>query len=37
MEGWMDIARWLGIVAGALLVLGLLVVAALSWFLNHPE
>lgn len=33
----MDLVRWLGIAAGLLVAFGLLVVAALSWFLNHPE
>ncbi|MGZ5129931.1 MAG: hypothetical protein ACXWCU_16960 [Caldimonas sp.] len=37
MENWIDVAQWLGVVAGLLLLAGALVVAVLSWFLNHPD
>jgi hypothetical protein len=37
MDTLIDIVKWLGAAVGAVVVLGTLVVGALSWLLNHPD
>ena len=37
MGGWIEVMKWVGAGIGALIVVGGLVVAALSWLLNHPR
>lgn len=34
---WIDIAQWIMVGLGALVVVGALILGALSWLLNHPR
>ena len=37
MQLLIDAARWLGLGLVVVVALGLVVVATLAWFLNHPD
>jgi hypothetical protein len=37
MDSWIDIVRWLAAIFGTLVVVGTLLVGALTWLLNHPD
>jgi|NGEPerStandDraft_6_1074524.scaffolds.fasta_scaffold01682_6 hypothetical protein len=37
MHALIDVARGLGVVAGVIVLAGLLVVGVLSWLLNRPD
>ena len=37
MDAWVDIAKWLAVVIGAIIFVGALVVGGLAWLLNHPD
>jgi hypothetical protein len=37
MQFLIEAAKWLGVALAVVIVISLLVVAALSWLLNHPD
>jgi hypothetical protein len=37
MQTLIELGKWLGVVLGALTLMGLLVVGAMVWLLNHPD
>jgi hypothetical protein len=37
MQFLIEAAKWLGVTLTVVIVISLLVVAALSWLLNHPD
>lgn len=37
MQFLIDAAKWLGLSLAFVIAIGLLVVAAFSWLLNHPD
>lgn len=37
MDSWIEITKWVGVAIGAVVVIGGLIVAALSWLLTHPR
>jgi hypothetical protein len=37
MQFLIEAGKWLGITLAVVIVISLLVVAALSWLLNHPD
>jgi hypothetical protein len=37
MSTWPELAKWLAVAAGIVLVLGVAVLGVLSWLLTHPR
>jgi hypothetical protein len=37
MQTLIELGKWLGMVAAGFTLLGLLVVGAMAWLLNHPD
>ena len=37
MQTLIELGKWLGVVLGGLTLMGLLVVGAMVWLLNHPD